>query len=156
MRQPQLGVLLVATAFLALPLLIDDVMRQAAIAGAAPVVRDGPVENRPIIADDADGHDSLDAAGVPVAVGKGGEVFEDRIENGTQHPPAAVAVLERPVWACGTDEFRSVHELETSQRGAQLFVLAGDLFQRARPGVEDFDCLVGMGRRPVTHHMIAF
>ena len=32
MRQPELGVLLIAPAFLALPLVVDDIMRQPAVA----------------------------------------------------------------------------------------------------------------------------
>ena len=97
MAQAELGVRLVAAAFLALAVGVDDVMGEPPVARSVMEVFDAAVEDRPVVAEHADGHHRLDAAGVPVAVGESGEVLDGRIEDvaatsaGTARRPLAAS-----------------------------------------------------------------
>nr|GFD45683.1 hypothetical protein [Tanacetum cinerariifolium] len=56
----ELGVGLVAATFLALAGVVEDVVREAAVAPAVHVVAQGVFVQRPVVAKNADGHDRFD------------------------------------------------------------------------------------------------
>src|SRR5450759_3699654 len=65
-RQAELRVLLVASAFLALAGFVDEVMLQPAIARAVHIITQRALEHRAVIAENADGHHRFDGGSVPI------------------------------------------------------------------------------------------
>ena len=83
-------------------------------------------------------------APVPIAIGKRGEILDRRIDGLLEHRLALVDLSRCPFRISRPNEFRSVHEFESVQAGAELYIVAIHPFERRRPGIENLDGLLGM------------
>ena len=137
MGKPQLRVLLVATAFLTLAGLIDDIVRQPAIARTVAIIVEAAVEDNAVIAKHAHRQHRLDAAGVPIPIGERGEVLNGRVNGAAQHLLKPPHLSRRPAGIGMADQLGGVDILETTQRRSENFVPAGKLRQRVRPRIHN-------------------
>ena len=94
-RKTELRVLLIATALLALAAGID-VVCEPAVAAAEAVVFERALEGGAVIVIDGDGHHHFDRCGVPVAIGEGGKVVDDREKYLVKHLAKEISILVSP------------------------------------------------------------
>ena len=142
--ESHLRVGLVSAALLALAKLVD-VVADRTVAFAVQVVVHGPLEHLPIVQEHAHRQHRLDHGGVPVAVGGGVEVLDDRIEHICEQVLELLLVAVVPTCIRVADDLGGVDEVDPDHADQQLGVVAADRLERGRVGVQDLDRLVGMG-----------